>query len=241
MEGRKRRRPRLLSPSSGGTLFPPPPSTFVQPSHLGRRLTVGVTKTLPFIAGGRGPPASSVLVERERERQRERGDGRQRPQRMGDNVCVCVCDCASVLCLNAWLTQGIPLHVALAGFGSNLRAPDSGMFKIDPANYALSRRQVSRVSRRVTHLESVPCLRSQPTAMHAFGLVSQSLLRLQQPLAITIGASGPGCQGPDLRCVYQSRLARLAPCQASRTYGPAACAPARLHGLKHSCVPGSYV
>ena len=67
---------------------------------------------------------------------------------MGDNVCVC--DCASVLCLNAWLTQGIPLHVALAGFGSNLRAPDSGMFKIDPANYALSRRQVSRVSRRFT-------------------------------------------------------------------------------------------
>ena len=59
-------RPRLPARSSGGALFPPPPSTFVKPSHSGRCLTVGAAKTLPWTAGwrsraGRGVSAPFLL------------------------------------------------------------------------------------------------------------------------------------------------------------------------------------
>ena len=37
------------------------------------------------------------------------------------------------------LFRGVPLHVALSNWGQHWRAPDQGMFNVDPKNYQLSR------------------------------------------------------------------------------------------------------
>ena len=37
------------------------------------------------------------------------------------------------------MLRGVPLHVALSNWGRHWRAPDQGMFNVDPKNYQLSR------------------------------------------------------------------------------------------------------
>ena len=37
------------------------------------------------------------------------------------------------------LLRGVPLHEGLSGWGQHWETPDSGMFKVDPKNYQLSR------------------------------------------------------------------------------------------------------